>query len=66
MNAKKDSVEAVPPPPYDSAAAEDAWSAHVPAAAFLGHLAGGGAPRAVWNAAPGSDWPALVSSSTAT
>ena len=57
---KKDSAIAVPPPAYDSGAAEAAWSAHGPAAAFLGHLATGGSPRAVWSAAPGTDWPALV------
>jgi primosomal protein N' (replication factor Y) len=62
---KKDSVEAVPAAPYDAAAAEAAWSAHGPAAAFLGHLAAGGAPRAVWAAAPGTDWPRLVAHAVA-
>ncbi|HCB06896.1 MAG TPA: primosome assembly protein PriA, partial [Nocardioides bacterium] len=62
---KKDSVAAVPPPAYDSAAAEAAWAAHGPAAAYLGHLATGGAPRAVWAAAPGTDWPLLVAHAVA-
>ncbi len=33
--------------------------------AFLGHLAAGGAPRAVWSAAPGTDWPRLVAHAVA-
>ena len=43
----KDSAPPAPPPAYDSAAADAAWSDHGPADAFLGHLTGGGAPRAV-------------------
>ena len=62
---KKESVALAPPPAYDSVAAEAAWSAHGPAVAFLGHLAGGGAPRGVWSAAPGTDWPALVAHAVA-
>jgi primosomal protein N' (replication factor Y) (superfamily II helicase) len=62
---KKDSVPLVPPPAYDSEAAESAWSAHGPAPSFLGHLAGGGAPRGVWSAAPGTDWPSLVAHAVA-
>jgi primosomal protein N' (replication factor Y) len=62
---KKDSVAPVPPSAYDSGAAEAAWSAHVPAPAFLAHLADGGSPRAVWSAAPGTDWPALVAHAVA-
>ena len=50
---------------YDSGAAEAAWADHGPAAAFLGHLAAGGSPRAVWSAAPGTDWPALVAHAVA-
>jgi primosomal protein N' (replication factor Y) len=61
----KDSVPPAPPPAYDSAAAEVAWSEHGPAAAFLGHLSGGGSPRAVWSAAPGTDWPDLVAHAVA-
>ena len=62
---KKESVAAVPPPAYDSAAAEAAWADHAPGAAYLGHLAGGGTPRAVWGAAPGTDWPTLVAHAVA-
>jgi primosomal protein N' (replication factor Y) len=62
---KKDSVPVVPPPAYDSGASETAWSGHGPAAAFLGHLATGEAPRAVWSAGPGTDWPLLVAHAAA-
>ena len=62
---KKDSVAPVPPPAYDSGAAEAAWAAHAPAPAFLAHLADGGSPRAVWGAAPGTDWPTLVAHAVA-
>ncbi|WP_426246311.1 primosomal protein N' [Nocardioides sp. LHG3406-4] len=44
----------------DAPAAQAAWAAHEHAAVFLGHLAAGGSPRAVWNPPPASDWPALV------
>jgi primosomal protein N' (replication factor Y) len=37
-----------------------AWSAYPAAEAFLGHLATGGTPRAVWSALPGEDWPRLL------
>jgi primosomal protein N' (replication factor Y) len=62
---KKDSVALDLPPAYDAGAAEAAWAAHGPAPAFLGHLAGGGAPRAVWSAAPGTDWPLLIAQAVA-
>ncbi|HEX5087044.1 MAG TPA: primosomal protein N' [Nocardioides sp.] len=61
----KDSLPPAPPPAYDSAAAATAWSDHGPADAFLGHLSGGGSPRAVWTAAPGTDWPVLVAHAVA-
>src|SRR4051794_17110362 len=54
-----------PPPPYDAAAAAAAWAEHGPATAWLGHLASGGSPRAVWTAAPGTDWPTLVAHAVA-
>ena len=38
----------------------EAWSAYPAADAFLAHLATGGAPRAVWSALPGEDWPRLL------
>ena len=62
---KKDSVAPAPAPPYDAAAAAAAWAGHGPAAAFLGHLADGGSPRAVWSAAPGTEWPLLVAHAVA-
>lgn len=39
---------------------EEAWSAYPAAAAFVAHLRSGDAPRAVWGAGPGEDWPALL------
>ncbi|MDN5744025.1 MAG: primosome assembly protein PriA, partial [Nocardioidaceae bacterium] len=36
------------------------WSAYPAAAAFVEHLQSGRAPRAVWGAAPGEDWPRLL------
>jgi len=62
---KKESVALAPAPPYDAAAAAAAWTGHGAAAAFLGHLADGGRPRAVWSAAPGTDWPLLVAHAVA-
>jgi len=62
---KRDSVPVAPPPAFDTAAAEAAWTGHGPAGAFLAHLADGGAPRAVWGAAPGTDWPLLVAHAVA-
>ncbi|WP_121258810.1 primosomal protein N' [Nocardioides ferulae] len=52
-------------PSFDREAAEQAWRGHHPAPAFLGHLAQGGDPRAVWSAAPGSDWPLMVAHAAA-
>ncbi|WP_246088063.1 primosomal protein N' [Nocardioides albertanoniae] len=51
--------------PYDAEAASAAWSGHEPAAAFLRHLASGGAPRAVWHAAAGTDHADLIAHATA-
>ncbi|MFC4610951.1 primosomal protein N' [Streptomyces maoxianensis] len=50
----KPSPEPLPPP-----AAPDAgsWSRYGRGAAFVEALAGGGAPRAVWTALPGQQWP---------
>ncbi|TIC85451.1 primosome assembly protein PriA [Nocardioides sp. GY 10127] len=49
-----------PRPPAGPGPAETAWAAHPHAAAWLGHLRAGGAPRAVWNPPPGADWPLLL------
>ena len=58
----------VPPDPAvtaDPAAGARAWAGHEPATAYLAHLADGGSPRAVWAAAPGSDWPAALAQAAA-
>ncbi|HWJ65479.1 MAG TPA: primosomal protein N' [Nocardioides sp.] len=50
-------------PPLTGAPApgcDQAWAAYPAAAAFIGHLRTGGAPRAVWGVGPGEDWPALI------
>jgi len=58
----KPSPPAGPPPqPRDPVA----WTGHEPAAGFLAHLAEGGSPRAVWAAAPGTDWPAALADAAA-
>ncbi len=41
------------------------WSGVEHADAFLHRLGEGGAPRAVWSAAPGADWPAMVAEAVA-
>jgi primosomal protein N' (replication factor Y) len=45
--------------------ARAAWSAYPAADAYLGHLAAGGSPRAVWSALPGEDWPGLLAAAAA-
>jgi primosomal protein N' (replication factor Y) (superfamily II helicase) len=55
-----------PAPRVDLQAARAAWQGHEPADAFLGHLADGGAPRAVWSAAPATEWPLLLAHAAAT
>ncbi|CAN5271767.1 primosomal protein N' [soil metagenome] len=44
----------------------DAWAGYPHGSPFLAHLAEGGAPRAVWSAAPGDDWPAMMAQAAAT
>ncbi|WP_151082088.1 primosomal protein N' [Nocardioides cynanchi] len=63
-------TEKQPSPPegrvtVDPAAAAEAWAAYPTAGAFLDHLGAGGAPRAVWSAAPGADWPRLLAHAAA-
>ncbi len=41
------------------------WDHVVHGPAFLSHLSVGGVPRAVWNAAPGDDWPAMLAQAAA-
>jgi len=50
------------------AAAADAWTAYRGGAAFLQHVLGGGAPRAVWTALPGAAglrWPDAIAQAVA-
>lgn len=53
------------PASVDLAAGHAAWAGHEPGSAFLQHLADGGAPRAVWSAAPAADWPLLLAHAAA-
>jgi primosomal protein N' (replication factor Y) len=62
---KEPSPAAPAAPAYDAGAAERAWAGHEPSAAFLGHLGDGASPRAVWGAAPGTDWPVLLAHAAA-
>ena len=62
---KKPSPDADPDPVYDQAAAEADWGAYGPGPAYLSHLHAGGAPRAVWDAAPAEDWPRLLAHAAA-
>jgi primosomal protein N' (replication factor Y) len=65
---KEPSPPAPAPPPFDAGAAAKAaaaWRGHEPSEAFLRHLAEGGSPRAVWGAAPGTDWPQLLAHAAA-
>ncbi|MEO5853170.1 MAG: primosomal protein N' [Nocardioides sp.] len=54
-----------PPARTDLPAGRAAWADHSHANAYLTHLAEGGSPRAVWSAAPSSDWPTLVAHAVA-
>lgn len=63
-------TEKEPSPPagpwhHDAAAGARAWEGHEPGAAFLRHLSTGGSPRAVWTAAPATDWPLLLAHAAA-
>lgn len=51
---------ASPPAPAPQVPAPTRWQEVERAGAFLHHVASGGAPRAVWSAAPGDDWPAML------
>lgn len=62
---KEPSPPAPAPRSWDPADGERAWADHEPGGAFLRHLADGAAPRAVWTAAPGTDWPLLVAHAVA-
>ncbi len=53
------------PVSVDAAAARAAWARYPAAEAFLSHVAERQAPRAVWAAAPGEDWPRLLAQAAA-
>lgn len=58
--------QASPAAPGPAGAADPATWAHVRHAdAFLRHLTEGAAPRGVWSAAPGDDWPTMVAHAVA-
>jgi len=59
--AKPSPASGPPPPRRDPVA----WAGHDNAEPFLDHLAEGGSPRAVWAAAPGTDWPAALADAAA-
>jgi primosomal protein N' (replication factor Y) (superfamily II helicase) len=56
-----DGAGAAPPP----GAADPAWDAYRAGPAFLRALGGGRAPRAVWTALPGEDWPSRLAAAVA-
>jgi primosomal protein N' (replication factor Y) len=62
---KQEAEPPAPPADADLAAAEVAWAGYAAAPAYLRHLAEGGAPRAVWSAGPGTEWPLLVAHAVA-
>ena len=43
----------------------EAWQHVTHGETFLAHLTDGSAPRAVWSAAPGDDWPAMLATAVA-
>ena len=47
-------------PPVTGSADPTTWDHVVHGSTFLAHLAAGHSPRAVWNAAPGDDWPTMI------
>ncbi|GAA3267635.1 primosomal protein N' [Dactylosporangium vinaceum] len=57
---------AEPPPPFTGAVAGEPWSRYTAGAALLRALADDRAPRAVWTALPGEDWPARLAEAAAT
>ncbi|WP_435768533.1 primosomal protein N' [Nocardioides sp. SYSU DS0651] len=60
-HAATEREESPPEPPLPPVPGSDeAWTAYPAAAAFLAHLRRGEAPRAVWGAGPGEDWPRLL------
>lgn len=63
---REPSTPAAPSGPVgEQSAAENAWAGHEHASAYLRHLTEGGTPRAVWHAAPATDWPLLLAHAAA-
>ena len=62
---KQPSPEEPPTTAWDAAEAGTAWRDYEHAEPYLRHLTDGGAPRAVWSAAPGEDWPRLLAHAAA-
>lgn len=65
-HAATEKVASPSAPDAPAVEAAPSWSAVEHADAFLRHLGTGQAPRAVWAAAPGDDWPAMVAEAVAT
>ena len=59
-HAATEKVASAPAPDAPAVDGTTTWSEVPHADAFLRHLASGRSPRAVWGAAPGDDWPAMV------
>ena len=58
--------EPSPPAPRATGSADpSSWEHVVHGPTFLAHLGAGGSPRAVWNAAPGDDWPTMLAHTVA-
>ncbi|MEW2572501.1 primosomal protein N' [Streptomyces sp. NPDC047070] len=55
-NARAEGKPSPEPLPVPEAPAVGSWARYPRGAAFIESLAGGGAPRAVWNALPGPGW----------
>uniref|UniRef100_UPI0035709771 primosomal protein N' n=1 Tax=Virgisporangium aliadipatigenens TaxID=741659 RepID=UPI0035709771 len=53
------------PEPQEEIAGDSGWDAYTAGRAFLRAIAAGKAPRAVWNALPGEDWPARIAGAVA-
>ncbi len=65
-HATTEKQESAPEPALAAPVGDDAWADYPHASAFLTHLGEGSAPRAVWSAGPGDDWPAMLAQAAAT
>lgn len=65
-HAATEKAPSAPSAPEPANAVDPAvWEHVVHGPTFLAHLGSGGAPRAVWNAAPGDDWPTMLAHAVA-